>query len=564
MTTSWIERTNEFFENLRLWDLGLDEAYLRIKSNGTPSWIYELSSDCDRCPWTKLAHVMKDDGNATILKVNTADKYAFKIFKSDQGKYVYDNETSFICVEKPDMGEFGVYDLTINEGETCEWKTSLEPVNIYLSMIVWISLIIAFVLIYKALTFGYRKFKQRLSNELPPLEVVTKKRLKSLDTFRGISIVIMIFVNSGGGGYWWIEHAHWDGLHLADLVFPWFLWIMGVCIPMSVKSQLMRTSRLKIFLNVTRRSITLFAIGFFLNTVHGPAFSNVRTFGVLQRFGIAYFFVATLMIIFMSPDPQIPSNNMKRLMFDVIQLTYQYCIALCLIVIYLCIVFFLPVPDCSRGYLGPGGKHNYFENPHCPGGATGYIDRIVLDEKHIYQWPTTKKVYEAGAFDPEGVLGCMPTIIQVLLGVQAGMILLHHVDHMARMKRWITWGVSLLFISGCLCGFSQHGGIPINKNLWSLSFVCITAGLANLLLTFCYFFIDVKQWWTDAFNPFLYPGMNAIVMYVGHSILHMMPFRWRFDTMNTHFLRLTENSWNTIMWVLVSIYLYENNTFYSI
>lgn len=68
----------------------------------------------------------------------------------------------------------------------------------------------------------------------------TKKRLKSLDIFRGIAIVLMIFVNSGGGHYWWIEHAVWNGLHFADLVFPWFLFIMGVCIPLSIKSQITR------------------------------------------------------------------------------------------------------------------------------------------------------------------------------------------------------------------------------------------------------------------------------------------------------------------------------------
>lgn len=67
-----------------------------------------------------------------------------------------------------------------------------------------------------------------------------KKRLKSLDIFRGIAIVLMIFVNSGGGHYWWIEHAVWNGLHFADLVFPWFLFIMGVCIPLSIKSQITR------------------------------------------------------------------------------------------------------------------------------------------------------------------------------------------------------------------------------------------------------------------------------------------------------------------------------------
>lgn len=72
-------------------------------------------------------------------------------------------------------------------------------------------------------------------NELDPPK--TKKRLKSLDIFRGVAIVLMIFVNSGGGRYWWIDHSVWNGLHFADLVFPWFLFIMGVCIPMSIKSQ---------------------------------------------------------------------------------------------------------------------------------------------------------------------------------------------------------------------------------------------------------------------------------------------------------------------------------------
>ena len=78
-------------------------------------------------------------------------------------------------------------------------------------------------------------------------QVTPKKRLQSLDTFRGIAIMLMIFVNSGGGHFWWIEHATWNGLHVADLVFPWFLFIMGVCVPISLRGQLNR--------NVPKRTI---------------------------------------------------------------------------------------------------------------------------------------------------------------------------------------------------------------------------------------------------------------------------------------------------------------------
>lgn len=189
---------------------------------------------------------------------------------------------------------------------------------------------------------------------------------------------------------------------------------------------------------------------------------------------------------------------------------------------------------------------------------------MILGQSHIYQRPTARKVYESGAFDPEGIVGCLPTLLQVLLGVQAGMILLHHAAHMARIKRWLTWSAFLVFFSFCLCGFSLHGGIPINKNLWSLSFVFLTAGLANLLLATCYFGIDVVHAVTDQFNPFLYPGMNSIILYVGHTILHLLPWHWRYSTMNSHFLKLSENTWNTLVWVVVSIFLYERKIFYSV
>lgn len=86
-----------------------------------------------------------------------------------------------------------------------------------------------------------------------------KKRLKSLDIFRGFAIVVMIFVNSGGGHYWWIDHATWNGLHIADLVFPWFLFIMGVCIPLSIKSQINRkVPTKKIVLKIIQVSCSCF------------------------------------------------------------------------------------------------------------------------------------------------------------------------------------------------------------------------------------------------------------------------------------------------------------------
>ncbi|GAB0094363.1 Heparan-alpha-glucosaminide N-acetyltransferase [Sergentomyia squamirostris] len=394
---------------------------------------------------------------------------------------------------------------------------------------------------------------------------IVKKRLRSLDTFRGLCIVLMVFVNSGAGGYSFLEHATWNGIHFADFIFPWFLWIMGVCIPMSVKSQIARNvSKTDMLLNVLRRSLTLFAIGVCLNTIWGAQLENLRIFGVLQRFGVAFFVVASFHIIFRKVGNLAPQNRIARTVHDVRILLPEWTIMIGILIVHLALIFGLSVPGCGRGYLGPGGMHEMTRYNHCIGGAAGYIDRVILTNDHIYQHPTAKKVYGSEAFDPEGVFGCLMSIFQVFLGLQCGMILLIHSDWRARVRRWTIWGVLSAFIGGALCEFHKEDGlIPINKNMWSLSFVLVTSGLAFILLAVLYVIVDVRGVWRG--TPLIQAGMNAIIIYVGHQVFHkMLPWHWSIGPMNTHFVRLLESGWNTMLWVGIAYYLYMRKLFYSI
>ncbi|KAJ8929007.1 hypothetical protein NQ314_018366 [Rhamnusium bicolor] len=160
----------------------------------------------------------------------------------------------------------------------------------------------------------------------------------------------MIFANFGSGGYEFIDHAIWNGLHVADLVFPCFVWIMGVCIPISLTSSFKKDVSNKIIIkNVLKRSVKLFCLGIFLGS--GSDLNYLRIFGVLQRFGVAYLVVTTIW-----------------------------------------------------GYMGPGGLHKNQAFSKCVGGATSYIDGLILGN-HRYQNPTIYEVYESKPFDPEGVLG---------------------------------------------------------------------------------------------------------------------------------------------------------------
>jgi heparan-alpha-glucosaminide N-acetyltransferase len=147
----------------------------------------------------------------------------------------------------------------------CTFTEQSEPVNIYWAMLTVLLLFAGVFVAAKLAIMAYTRFKAsppEPTQEVEPTPTEekpatpVKKRLKSLDTFRGVAIVLMIFVNAGGGHYWWIEHATWNGLHLADLVFPFFLWIMGVCIPISVKAQMNRgVSKLQMLKGVLRVSI---------------------------------------------------------------------------------------------------------------------------------------------------------------------------------------------------------------------------------------------------------------------------------------------------------------------
>lgn len=313
----------------------------------------------------------------------------------------------------------------------------------------------------------------------------------------------------------------------------------------------------------------LFLIGLCVHTAYGPDFKDIRIMGVLQRFGIAYFIVGLVQVLFKKPQPTISAGeerlNWRMVFADIILLAPQWIVMVVIIIVHTVIIFCLPVPNCPRGYLGPGGMHEMGRFNSCIGGATGYIDRILISSNHLYQRPRAAHVFdEAMPFDPEGPFGSLLTIVQVFFGVQCGTTLLVFTHPLDRLKRWIGWSFATTIIGLCLSEFSINDGlIPINKNLWSLSYVLVTTGFAFLLLAIFYVIIDVKKWWSG--KPLTFAGMNAILMYIGSELLGgMYPFYWHFTGMNTHFMFLLANVWNAALWNCVAYYLYLRKIFFSL
>lgn len=390
-------------------------------------------------------------------------------------------------------------------------------------------------------------------------------RLKSLDAFRGLAIVLMIFVNYGGGGYWFFKHARWNGLTVADLVFPWFLWIMGVSLVFSIRSQLRRaTKRIVIVARILKRCLILFFLGLIVNSVgdhnYMPTF---RILGVLQRFAICYFLTAVIEVYTMNPQES-PEYIWYWKIRDIVRSSPQWVYTLVLLIIHTTLTFGLPVPHCAMGYLGPGGLHEWGMHRGCTGGAAGYIDRIIFGRSHVYSHPTCVTIYDSNTpYDPEGLLGALTSVLMVQFGAACGRIITTYQTHRGRWTRWLIWALVTGLLAGFLCGWRKEGGlIPVNKNLWSLSYVLSTTCFAFILFTIFYILIDERGWWLG--NPLRYAGMNSIFLYVGHEICGgLFPWSWK-PVGQYHANQLIMNLWATSSWVMIAYLLHKRKLYFSV
>lgn len=579
----------------------MDEALLTVNNeldtNVTVSWV---SQQCYQCLYQQLGVVPAAPSlgqpSSADFAVSTQHELTVRL---------NDTTAKQLCNVTFHFGEHGNYSLWVknlnNSSEAdCSVVTDVNPVNSYMPILVSFLVLAGLSVvssigrailglgvvrrIFFQLT-GSMETERLINSELgAPDRTVTavtdnilpspspSKRLRSLDTFRGISLVIMVFVNYGGGRYWFFRHTSWNGLTVADLVFPWFVFIMGTSIALSINSLLRSGSRrYSLLKKVLWRSLQLFVIGVFIinpNYCQGPlSWDSLRIPGVLQRLAWSYLVVACLDLLVARAHLEIiTTDNWWSPVLDILLYWPSWLCILLLEVLWLCITFLLPVPDCPTGYLGPGGIGDMGLYANCTGGAAGYIDRWLLGEKHIYQTPSSRVIYATHmAYDPEGVLGSVNSILMAFLGLQAGKIILHYREHHTSiMSRFLMWGLLLGVISAILTRCSTNEGfIPVNKNLWSLSYVTTLACFAFVLLVLIYYIVDVKKWWSGA--PFYYPGMNSIIVFVGHEVFkEYFPFRWRMINNQSHAEHLTQNLVATSCWVFISYVLYKKKLFWKI
>jgi predicted acyltransferase len=302
------------------------------------------------------------------------------------------------------------------------------------------------------------------------------ERLVSLDVFRGLTIAGMVLVNNPGSWshiYWPLGHANWHGWTPTDLIFPFFLFIVGVSITLALGSRRETNEKTRsLHWKIIKRALIIFVLGLFLAGFPYFHLSTIRIMGVLQRIALCYLFAA---LIFLKTD-----------------LRKQLIITAALLVGYWLVMTLVPAPGFQPGDYSREGS------------IACFIDRKVLGN-HIW---SQGKIY-----DPEGLLSTLPAIATTLLGVISGELM--------RSQRKQYEKVSLLFIAGISCimgGWLWNLFFPINKSLWTSSYVLFTGGLAMQLLALCYWLIDMKGYRRWA-KPFVVFGVNAITLFVGSGLM---------------------------------------------
>jgi predicted acyltransferase len=307
------------------------------------------------------------------------------------------------------------------------------------------------------------------------------RRLVSLDVARGITIAFMILVNNGGSGlysYRQLEHSAWNGWTLTDLVFPSFLFIAGISIVFSNESRLARgESKGALRLHVLKRAAILFCLGLVVNGFPLFHLGTLRIYGVLQRIAICFLF-ASLLYLWNSRAWVAATTAVVALLG------------------YWILMRWVPIPGIgipthSVALLDP--NQNW----------VAYIDRKIFPGR----------LYE-GVRDPEGLISDIPAMGTILFGVLTGIWL-------RRPKSLGTKTIGLLMasLSGLLLGSVWNLWFPINKKLWTSSYVLFAAGCKLLLLAICFYAVEIKKWTRGWTFPWLVFGSNAITAYVFSELL---------------------------------------------
>lgn len=323
-------------------------------------------------------------------------------------------------------------------------------------------------------------------------------RVLSLDAFRGFAIAAMLLVNNPGDWghvYAPLLHARWNGWTFTDWVFPFFVFISGMAMTISLARRAQAgADRTALLLATWRRALTIIGIGLALNLIPSFNFETLRLPGVLQRLGLCTLAAAPIVIWCKPRGVAIW--------------------ALLLLAVYTAVQLGLPVPDAEGvvhvGLLEPGKD------------AGAWLDRLLLGQNHLWK--------QARTWDPEGLLSTLPAVASQLLGVLAGYVLASKRQPAEQTMSWVLAGLASLWLGQVLDSLLM----PINKSLWTPSYVFAMTGWALLVFAVFHWLLDAmpqplaRERWARLLHPLVVFGMNALFLFALSGLIAKLLYTLKF------------------------------------
>jgi predicted acyltransferase len=333
---------------------------------------------------------------------------------------------------------------------------------------------------------------------LPDADTPAKSaRLVSLDVLRGLAVAGMVLVTDPGtyhDVYWPLLHAQWNGTTPTDMIFPTFLFAVGIAITFSFASRIERGyNRAQLMWHVLRRSVAIFIVGLLINGFPDYNLHVLRIPGVLQRIALCYL-AGSFLYLGVSRASKETGEPRNARTFTVLA-----SIVVLLLIGYWALLKLVPVPGFGAGRLDSLGN------------LGAYIDRAVFGTNHMWAYGLTPGY--GVTYDPEGLLSTLPAIATLLIGVITGVWL--RTGYSSQRKAFAIAGAGVML---ALAGWLLHPWLPINKKLWSSTFTLFSGGISLLALSFLYWAIDIRRW-RRGITPALVFGTNAILAFALSNVI---------------------------------------------
>lgn len=547
-----IDKPQARFNISNPYDLNLMWRLILIPPDAVTYTILERSDVCVDCDYQVV--------NFNITTLFTYDNsigrkwYRLNYTTSDGNNYEKQ------IAEKTNVDSQGIYTMFYVLGSgTFIQHEDYPPESFYtplLILLVSTMVVVLIRLIYIRFKnkYGKRHFRMSRSIRTKQTDDQSKRfaRMQFVDSIRGMAMCLLLFCNLGGGNYNFFTESLWTGITYADFPEYTIAWIMGFCIPIAHKNKARTaSSRNQDLLTIIFQGILLILCGIFCN--RNDSTKTMVFLGFLQHIGFGYIVVASLYTIF----PFDRRSNVPYLRRKTLIIRSSLLASLPLTNFMLSRLY--PVPNCERGYYGPGGlalPDQPIPNGNCTGGFAGYLDKLVFGEAHLPSDFACKFIFQCSSFSRYSLLSALNFCLIVYLGLIVGEYFIANKRFNRRMSFMLIITLGSFIIAAILGLIDEdvaHGLIPISKPLWSISFIFILNFVVMIFFLFMYVCNELKIFFGW---PFKAVGLNALFIYI---IFKVIGNRFPFGFLNngSHLSMIVSNLVGVTVWISGALVLHH-------